>query len=527
MEAIVVSVACVGFGYWGKNLVRNFSGLGALSLICDRETSSLERAASQYPGVDLTQSYSQVLRRDDIEAVVLATPAEAHYQMAREALLANKHVLVEKPLALKVEDGEELVGLARDRSRVLMVGHILEYHPAVRRLKELIDRGELGRINYLYSQRLNLGKVRTEENILWSFAPHDIAVITRLLGEEPFEVTAVGGSYLHHEVADVTVSTLSFGSGARAHIFVSWLHPYKEQRLVVVGDRKMAVFDDVAEEGKLKLYDEGIDWINRMPVPRKKDPEVVEIPDEEPLHNECAHFLDCVEKGTSPLTDGESGLRVLKVLDACQRSLKMKGAPIEVARPKPGYFVHESSYVDRGAKVGEGTTIWHFSHVMEDADIGPNCRIGQNVLVGRRVSIGQGCKVQNNVSIYQGVTLEEFVFLGPSMVFTNVMNPRSAIPRMKELRTTLVKRHATIGANATILCGTTLGAYSFVAAGALVTKNVPDYGLVMGIPARLTGFMCACGIQLDFDGASAVCRACGEAYRKISEESVEPVKEQV
>jgi UDP-2-acetamido-3-amino-2,3-dideoxy-glucuronate N-acetyltransferase len=438
--------------------------------------------------------------------------------MVKEGLLADKHVFVEKPLALQEEEGAELHELAEKKNKILMVGHLLQYHPAVTRLKQLVSDGELGKVQYIYSTRLNLGKIRREENILWSFAPHDISVILALAGEMPDRVTSVGANYLHQKVADVTLSTLSFPSGIKAHIFVSWLHPYKEQRLVIVGDRKMALFNDVEPEDKLLLYPHRIEWKDHVPVPDKKEAEKVPLEKKEPLQEECRHFVDCIARSLKPKTDGTEALRVLKVLQACQRSLEQDGKIVFLRKKEPGKpdaFVHETAIVDPGAEVGKGTKIWHFTHVLKGSRIGVNCNIGQNVVIGPDVVIGSGCKVQNNVSIYKGVTLEDEVFCGPSMVFTNVYNPRSAIRRMDEIRSTLVKRGASLGANCTVVCGHTIGQYAFVGAGAVVIDDIPDYALVAGNPAKVKGWMCRCGIRLHFDkSGNAVCDACGAKYAK-------------
>lgn len=510
----VPRVAVVGAGYWGKNLVRNFHSLNALGAVCDSYVERLETFKQQYPSARMFSAYSDVLRDETIRAVAIATPAEAHAHAVREALLAGKDVFVEKPLCLSVEEGKELVGLAKERDRILMVGHLLWYHPAVLKLKELIAAGELGRIQYIYSNRLNLGKIRREENILWSFAPHDISVILGLLNETPDSVRAQGGNYLHQQIADVTISLLSFPSGVKAHIFVSWLHPFKEQKLVVVGDRKMAVFDDLEKKDKLLLYPHSIDWKNHIPVPNKAEAQPIELDTREPLQAECQHFLDCMVSRSKPRTDGEEGLRVLSVLHRCQKALEKEThreiQPVQSA-PKQ-YFAHESAFVDDGVEIGEGTSIWHTSHILKGSKIGKNCKIGQNVVVGPNVTVGNGVKIQNNVSVYEGVTLEDFVFCGPSMVFTNVFNPRSEIPRMKELRPTLVKRGTTLGANSTILCGITIGQYAFVGAGAVVTKDVADHALVVGNPGRGMGWMCQCGVKLLVKGKKAACPTCGKQY---------------
>jgi UDP-2-acetamido-3-amino-2,3-dideoxy-glucuronate N-acetyltransferase len=537
----MVKVVVVGSGYWGKNLVRNFNALGALAAICDNDPRVLHSLQEMYDGVPTVQRFDDLLDGSgpSVDAIAIATPAESHYDLTKKAFLAGKHVFVEKPLSLTVDEGEELVQLAEEKQLTLMVGHILQYHQAVIRLKELVDKGELGKIQYLYSNRLNIGKIRAEENILWSFAPHDISVILMLLGEMPETVYASGGSYLQHQIPDTTLTTLDFPSGVRAHIFVSWLHPFKEQKLVVVGEKKMAVFDDVSQE-KLLLYPHKIEWLQRVPVAAKAEAECVEIEMEEPLKAECQHFLECVAERVTPKTDGREGLRVLQVLQASQESLNQDGCKILLDSKAPvvnslspithilspdskDYFVHESSYIDEKVEIGAGTKIWHFSHVLSGSRIGENCNIGQNVVIGPEVSIGSDCKVQNNVSIYKGVTLEDEVFCGPSMVFTNVYNPRSGIRRMEEIRPTLVKKGVSIGANSTILCGITIGRYAFIGAGAVVLKDVPDYALIVGNPGKQKGWMCECGVQISFETEEANCEVCDRRYGRVDQDSIEPV----
>ena len=320
-----VSVAVIGCGYWGKNLVRNFGQLGALRMVCDAAKAGQKLAAEMSPHAEVVADVDEVLSAP-VKGVVIATPAETHYELVRQALQAGKDVLCEKPLALTYEQGAELVRLAERQGRILMVGHVLEYHPGIVRLLELVRDGELGKVRYIYSNRLSLGKVRREENILWSFAPHDIAIILRLMGAMPFQVVACGGSYLQPNIADVTVTHLLFDNGVRAHIHVSWLHPFKEQRLVVIGSRKMASFDDVAK--RLVLYDQRVDLREGEPIPVKGNGEEVPFSSDEPLRLECQAFLSAIETRRPPLTDGSSGLRVLKVLQAAQRSLVMNGEPV-------------------------------------------------------------------------------------------------------------------------------------------------------------------------------------------------------
>lgn len=319
------SVALVGCGYWGKNLARNFNRLGALKMICDATPAGRATAAQLAPQTPFVTDFAEVLQ-SDVKGIVIATPAETHFEIARQALEAGKDVFVEKPLALTFEQGSALVQLAEESQAILMVGHVLEYHPAIVRIHELVRSGELGRVRYISSNRLNLGKVRREENILWSFAPHDIAIILRLTGSMPFQIAAHGGSYVQPNIADVTTTHLLFDNGVRAHVYVSWLHPFKEQRLVIIGSKKMASFDDVTK--RLVLYDQRVEVQEGQPVPIKGDGEEVSFSEDEPLQLECQAFLDSMETRQPPVTDGLSGLRVLQVLQAAQRSLVMNGEPV-------------------------------------------------------------------------------------------------------------------------------------------------------------------------------------------------------
>lgn len=320
-------IAVLGCGYWGKNLVRNFQQLGALALVCDPGPAGREKAKEIAPDVRVTADFEEAFSSEEIDAVVIATPAETHRPLAIEAMREGKDVFVEKPLALTHSEGMEIKAKAEETECLLMVGHLLEYHPAVLKLREMLRQRSLGTINYIYSHRLNFGKVRTAENALWSFAPHDIAVILRLAGAMPTEVTCVGGSFITPGLADVTMSCLHFQDGLRAHIFVSWLNPFKEQKLVVVGDQKMAVFNDVAKEEKLMLFNQRVEIKDRVPFLHNGDAAPVEISRAEPLRNECQHFLDCVRERRQPMTGGQNGLDVLQVLQACQASLEHDGKP--------------------------------------------------------------------------------------------------------------------------------------------------------------------------------------------------------
>ena len=508
------NIAVVGCGHWGKNLVRNFAQLNALRTVCDIDTDKLQYFKSLYPSVNIETDYYCILHDDEVKGIVIAAPAVCHYSMAKAALLAGKDVFVEKPLALKVTEGKELVELAETKGQILMVGHLLEYHPAVKRLKKLIDSGQLGKLQYIYSNRLNLGTFRTEENILWSFAPHDISVILLLLdGEMPCEISAHGAYYLNKDIADVTVTTMKFKNGIRAHIFVNWLHPYKEQKFVIIGDRKMAEFNDTTAKDKLLLFNHGIEWVQGRPVPHPREAEVIEVPLKEPLRIECRDFLKCIKNRKEPRVDGRKGLQVLEILSYCQRSLEEKGEIVTISGEQKSFFAHETSIVEEPSEIGERTKIWQFSHIMPGVIIGKDCVVGQNVFIGRDVRIGDAVKIQNNVSVYEGVGLEDNVFCGPSCVFTNVLNPRSHISRKLEFKPTLVKKGATIGANATIICGNTIGRYALIGAGAVVTKDIPDYALAYGNPAQIQGWVCECGERLREGGNSSQCPKCSKIYR--------------
>ncbi len=544
------SVAVIGTGYWGKNLVRVFNRLGALRAVCDREPGRLTGLATG-PDVARLDDPEQVLADPAIERVVIATPASTHYELCRKALTSGKDVFVEKPLALTVREGAELVELAEQTGLILMVGHILRYHPAVLRLKEMIDRGELGRVEYIYSNRLNLGKLRTEENILWSFAPHDISVILALAGSLPEAVSSHGEAILQRSIFDVTLTSLQFSSDIHAHTFVSWLHPFKEQRLVVVGSEQMAVFEDSASSDKLTVYPHRVEWHSgRVPVAVKGERRVVPVPAEEPLENECCHFLESCATRIPPRTDGYEGLAVLQVLAAAEESLRSGGKVVacdrkceqraqvrmqngerRMANGEKQAYVHPTAIIDQDVELGAGTKVWHWTHVSKGARIGQNCVFGQNVFVADNVTVCDNCKVQNNVSLYKGVVLEQDVFCGPSCVFTNVLDPRAFIEKKSEFRPTLVRRGASIGANATVVCGHTLGEYCLVAAGAVVTKDVPAHALVAGVPAKVIGWVCRCGARLAFEpqpGTTqhARCGTCGERYTRDESGTVKNEKQE-
>ncbi len=321
-----IRVGVVGLGYWGPNLARNFAAIPGCELVwlCDASAAARAKLERSFPGARGTDRIEELLGDDELDAVILATPVPTHAELAIAVADAGKHCFVEKPLATNAADAERAVAAAADAERILMVGHLLEYHPAVARLKELIDGEDLGDLYYIYGNRLNLGKLRADENALWSLGAHDVSVALHLIGEEPSECTAHGASYVRDGVQDVVFCYLRFPSGIVAHLHLSWLDPHKERRITVVGARRMATFDDMLIEGKLTIYDKGFDEDTRSwgeYIARSGDTFSPRIPNVEPLRIECEHFLECIRTGATPRSDGHSGLRVVRVLEQLQRSL--------------------------------------------------------------------------------------------------------------------------------------------------------------------------------------------------------------
>jgi predicted dehydrogenase len=327
MSSTKIRIGVAGLGYWGPNLARNFAGLPncELTWCCDADEAVCARVAGLYPAARATTDLQDLLDDPELDAVVLATPVPTHADLAVRVLEAGKHCFVEKPLAQSVADAERVVEAGRSAGRILMVGHLLEYHPGVLKLKELADSGELGRIFYIYGNRLNLGKLRADENALWSLGAHDVSVVLTLAGEEPIEAVAHGESYVRSGVEDVVFCFLRFPSGLAAHLHLSWLDPHKERRFTVVGEHKMATFDDMAVEGKITVYDKGFDeapqgygeWVTRS-----GDAYSPRLAGVEPLRLECEEFVKSIRERSTPRSDGESGLRVVRVLERLQQSLE-------------------------------------------------------------------------------------------------------------------------------------------------------------------------------------------------------------
>jgi predicted dehydrogenase len=337
MEGSMIGIAVVGAGAWGKNHIRVFSEIPNVRLqyVCDQDPSKLLSLQKTYPQTKTVGDLKSILKDPEVKGIVVASSALSHFPLAKESLLAGKDVLVEKPMALNVEDAEEMVRIAEEKKRILMVGHLLIYHPVVDRLKEMIASEELGRIHYIYTQRVNLGVIRQDENALWSFAPHDLSVILKLLNERPVVVSAHGESYIQKNIEDVVFLSLHFSDGKMANIHLSWLDPHKVRKITIVGSKKMVVFDDMEASEKLKIYDKGVgslsyDSYGEYLSLRFGDITIPNIKMGEPLRAEAEHFIQCIESREKPKTGGRDGLEVVKILVAAQKSLKKSGVPISL-----------------------------------------------------------------------------------------------------------------------------------------------------------------------------------------------------
>jgi UDP-2-acetamido-3-amino-2,3-dideoxy-glucuronate N-acetyltransferase len=517
-------ICVVGAGRWGTNHIKTLKNLGSLAGIVESRENRREELKKLFPDVTLFHSVRDV-PLDDFDGFTVATPAETHFEVGSYLLEQGKHVLIEKPIALNTKEAGALKELADKHKVNLMVGHVLLFHPAIIKIKELIDSGKIGKLEYIYSNRLNLGTVRTEENILWSFAPHDISIFEYFIGSNPTEVVSRGGAFLTPGIHDTTMTSLTYPNNVVGHIFVSWLHPFKEHRMVMIGSKGMISFEDSSEEKDILFYEKGIDWVQGEPIKRDGPTEVIPYDKGFPLTNEIQYFIDHLDGSKLEIADGQNAYDVLEVLEKATHSLQGTIADDNSDAPasESDIFVHPTSEVDAGVTVGKGTKIWHYSHIQGGSSLGENVSIGQNVNVGNNVKIGNSVKIQNNVSVYEGVELEDFVFCGPSMVFTNIQRPRSEFPQRgtEFYAKTLVKKSASIGANATIVCGSTIGEYAFIGAGAVVIKDVPAFALVVGNPGKIIGWVDKKGYKLEFDEAGS--SKCGNY--KLSNELLQYIGE--
>lgn len=524
-------ICVVGGGRWGKNHIRTLNDLGVLAGVVDANGSTLEWFKDKYPQIATHTRIDEALDAG-YDGFTVATPAETHFEIASKIIKAKKPLLVEKPITLESWQARRLKELADANNVTLMVGHVMLFHPAIRKIKELISSGKIGKLEYIYSNRLNLGTVRIEENILWSLAPHDISIFQYFIGSDPIEVISRGGAFIQPHIHDSTMTVLTYPNNVVAHIFVSWLHPFKEHRIVVIGTKGMLSFEDSSTDKNILFYEKGIDWVRGEPVSRDGSTEIIPYEKTMALTEEMKCFIEHLDT-PELLKDANSheALKVLEILERASNGLKTKQpeapAPAPTQAKKTGhYFAHPSSFIDEDVDIGEGTKIWHYSHIHSNARLGMNCSVGQNVNIGNNVQIGNNVKIQNNVSVYEGVELEDYVFCGPSMVFTNILNPRCKYPQRGSqfYQKTLVREGASIGANATIVCGNTIGRHALIAAGAVVTKDVPDYALMKGVPAKQAGWACECGQVLEESKKSIVCTKCSRAYI-LKDKLLTPVEE--
>ncbi|MDJ0841259.1 MAG: Gfo/Idh/MocA family oxidoreductase [Acidobacteriota bacterium] len=516
-----IRTAVLGAAGYGMNLIRNLTRLETLDLVCEPDEDVRSQLRKSYPDLEQVGSFETALKRKGIHAVVVGGPVDERAELAKRALKAGKHVLVERPLVCSDADAKSLVTRARENGLVFMVDHLLCFHPAFVKLKTLVDEGALGKIRYIQATRNHNARFRVQDHPVYAFAPNDLAMILALAKVIPSAVTSLGGP-VRQGVAEVTHTHLDFHSGLQAHIIVSWVHHFRRQQLVVAGANQTAVFDDTLPwKQKLRLFN--LDANPTIQDLNEADATAIPVAGVEPLFAVCEHFLDCITHEGQPRTGGRFALDVVHTVNAALRSQRdhdrrvdMPGEePVEEEAPPStltvDYFVHPSSVIDDDVTIGMGSKIWHFSHILSGCRLGDKANIGQNVVIGPDVTIGRNCKIQNNVSVYKGVTLEDDVFCGPSMVFTNVAMPRSEISRKDEFANTLVKKGATIGANATIVCGNNIGRYAFVGAGSVVTHDVADHSLVYGNPARFVDWVCSCGARLS---KKLGCPVCGKTYMK-------------
>ena len=480
-------VGVVGLGYWGPNLARNFDQLAELAWICDADPGHLSAFAARYPQATATARYDDLLADSTLDAVVVATPVPTHYELARRALEAGKHVLVEKPPAMRGAEMDDLVRLSEERDLVSMPGHLLLYHPGVKKLKELVDAGALGDVLCVYGNRQNLGIIRRDENALWSLGVHDLSVILHLLGEEPEEVVAHGRDFLTPGVEDVVFCYLRFPSGKIAHMHLSWLDPHKMRRITVVGTEKMVVFDDMELERKVTVYEKG-PWQRAESYgewqTRSGDITIPKIPTDEPLRLECEHFLTLVRGEGDRQQVANDGAIVGKQPVLSPRSTASR-EPLPPTELGDGCVIAQGATVFAGTKLGKRVLVGDGACVRERCVVGDDVVIGHGSLVENDTAIGPRVKIQALAYVTAYTTIEEDVFVAPCVVTTND-NFMGRTERRHDLRRgPTIRRGARIGGGAVLCPGIEVGEEAFVGAGAVVVKDVPPRTVVVGNPARV------------------------------------------
>lgn len=521
MTASNSSLIVVGAGKWGTNHIKTARSLGLLKAIVDSNQQALNAVAKTLGpknGIFFYDSLSEALLVLPDASVIIATPPSTHFALAKQAIDSRRHVLVEKPLCQTLQQGAELTQLAENANVILMVDHLLHYSVDHCKLLHLVASGVVGEVTRVRMSRMNFGTVRTEENVLWSLSPHDISILLKICDNQlPSKVSCIGQRVVSSTIEDYIDMSLSFDSGIQAQIEASWMHPQKERRTVVYGSKGCAILNEAMPDpgiaklqvlkwsAKRKRDGTGVsiekseeDLMQILENEAAKGVEFKHLTDKSPLQAVIEHFAHCIATNNPPETDGQEGVRVLKVLSAASESLMKEGMAVLLpnASPIPKTYIHSTAVVDQGAILGKGTKVWHFSHIMSGATLGESCNIGQNAYIGGKATLGRNVKVQNNVSIYDAVNIADDVFLGPSCVLTNVKTPRSHISRKHAFSPTSIGKGTTIGANSTIVCGIRIGTYAFVGAGAVVTKDVPAHALVYGNPATIRGWVSSAGVTL-------------------------------
>uniref|UniRef100_A0A7S0ZGF9 Gfo/Idh/MocA-like oxidoreductase N-terminal domain-containing protein n=1 Tax=Timspurckia oligopyrenoides TaxID=708627 RepID=A0A7S0ZGF9_9RHOD len=554
----LLKVGVIGCGKWGQNHVRALHEMNLLSAVSDLNSSTLSELNSRFnlaqSGVSISSDpYANIMQNSaDTHAVIIASPTNTHAQLAKECLLAGKHVFVEKPISMDSKEVRELMRLAAERQLVLMTGHIVLFDRAFERMLRLIENGLIGVPRYISATRLSLGTFRNDADVLWTLAPHDIAMIDAVLARFSqrgsavvhnceMHVTAASGSCVFSESrSDAGTITLRCGTRfgeVHALVSVSWLHAAKERKFIVHGEHGSLEYDalnpdqsqalrhhrhHVAYNSEAKSVQVSRSVSNESGNPFSHDQTASEKERfADSLTMELDHFLECIiEERLENKAGGQQALRVVTVLEEAHRLIEAAALGSRNVTQHAGkeslnqentvdnVFVHDSAYVDANVTLCSGVKLWHFVHVMSGAKIGSESSLGQNVFVGKGVDIGRGVKVQNNVSIYEGVSVADHVFIGPSVVFTNVRNPRSEINRRADFASTRLCKGVTVGANATIVCGITVGEYAFIGAGSVVTKDVAPFTLVYGNPATCQGYVSPLGYRLNE-------KSCGHDGEKI------------
>lgn len=475
-------IAIVGAGYWGKNLIREFYNLNVLDMVIEQDENLLNEIKNNY-NIKTSSNIQDVLNKNYITGIVIATPSETHYTIAKQCLDRNKNIFIEKPFTLDYNKSLELHNLSIQKNLKIMVGHILHYNLYIIKLKSLLKNNTIGQIKSIVTNRFSYGKIRSNENVLWSFAPHDISLIYSLLKNSSNQEPLLNIKYIDSKThcSNISESNIFLESNnIKVNINVSWLKPYKESSITIVGTKGILYFDDVKKTLSLTKYNllkQNIlinDYIT-------------------PLKNECLHFVNCLINNKIPYTNSFEALYGIRLIENIINHNNYNLDPISISEHNNpinsnDYYLDSTSIIDNNTTIGKNTKIWHYTHVCESSIIGQNCNIGQNCYIGKNTIIGNYCKIQNNVSVYDGVICEDYVFLGPSCVFTNDLNPRVEYPK-NSYKKTYIKYGATIGANATILCDLTIGRYALIGAGSVVVRDVPEYAVMVGNPAKQIGII--------------------------------------